>query len=136
MIPSSGKPAEPHFKYVGRHHRFARHRRLVAMIAPGVVAYIFWWGFVIANPSILASFTEVTGVAETPNWYMCVTMAFGSMIAGATSEVSAVGCQAFRDDHGLSKPRRSAENVMYVRVELYDTSFCFGRVLTVVVGMR
>ncbi|CAN0234610.1 unnamed protein product [Ascophyllum nodosum] len=65
---------------------FSRHRRLVAMVAPGFVAYIIWWSFVIANPAILESFTEVTGKEETPNWYMCITMAFGSMLAGATSE--------------------------------------------------
>ena len=69
------------------HRRFSRHRRLVAMVAPGVVAYIIWWSFAIANPAILKSFTEVTGKEETPNWYMCITMAFGSMLAGATSEV-------------------------------------------------
>ena len=96
------------------------------MVTPGLVAYIFWWGFVIANPSILGFFTGVTGVEETRNWYMCIMMLFGSMIGGATSEVSAVGRQAFRD--GLSKPRSSAECT-------YGTNFRFGRVLTVVVGM-
>ncbi|CAN0447101.1 unnamed protein product [Ascophyllum nodosum] len=56
------------------------------MASPGIVAYIIWWSFAIVNPVILRSFTEVTGEEETPNWYMCVTMAFGSMLAGATSE--------------------------------------------------
>ena len=41
----------------------------------------------MSNPSTFDLFTDVTGDKETPNWYMCVTMAFGSMIAGASSEV-------------------------------------------------
>lgn len=66
--------------------KFSRHRRIVALVSPGVVAYIIWWSCALSNPDTFKSFTEVTGKAETPNWYMCITMAFGSMLAGATSE--------------------------------------------------
>lgn len=68
--------------------RFVRHRRLVAFASPGVIAHIIWWSYAFLNPSTFDLFTDVTGENETPNWYMCVTMAFGSMVAGATSEVS------------------------------------------------
>lgn len=69
--------------------RFARHRRLVAFISPGVIAHIIWWTYAATHPSTFDLFTDVT--ADTPNWYMCVTMAFGSMVAGATSEVNLRG---------------------------------------------
>ena len=93
LIKRTGKP----HSHLLRYRRFSRHRRLVAMASPGIVAYIIWWSFAIVNPVILRSFTEVTGEEETPNWYMCVTMAFGSMLAGATSEVSTVGRQVCDD---------------------------------------
>lgn len=67
--------------------RFTRHRRLVAFVLPGVIAHIIWWSYAAAHPSTFDLFTDVTGAERTPNWYMCITMAFGSMIAGATSEV-------------------------------------------------
>ncbi|CAM9652097.1 unnamed protein product, partial [Hapterophycus canaliculatus] len=63
---------------------FARHRRLVAFISPGVIAHMIWWTYAATHPSTFDLFSDVT--ADTPNWYMCVTMAFGSMVAGATSE--------------------------------------------------
>lgn len=71
--------------------RFARHRRLVAFVLPGLLAHIIWWSYMASDPSKLQLFTDVTGVKETPNWYMCITMTFGSMIAGATSEVRRCG---------------------------------------------
>lgn len=66
-------------------HRFARHRRLVAFVFPGLIAHIIWWSYAASHPSTFDLFTDET--SDTPNWYMCVTMAFGSMVAGATSEV-------------------------------------------------
>lgn len=71
-------------------YRFSQHRRIVAFVSPGLLAHIIWWTYACSNPSTFDSFTEVTGDAETPNWYMCITMTFGSMVAGATSEVSAL----------------------------------------------
>lgn len=65
--------------------RFARHRRLVAFVVPGLIAHVIWWSYAATHPSTFDLFTAET--ADTPNWYMCVTMAFGSMVAGATSEV-------------------------------------------------
>lgn len=55
---------------------------------PGLIAHIIWWSYALSTPSTFDLFTDVTGDKDTPNWYMCVTMAFGSMVAGATSEVS------------------------------------------------
>lgn len=69
-------------------HRFARHRRLVAFVVPGLIAHVIWWSYAASNPSTFDLFTAET--ADTPNWYMCITMAFGSMVAGATSEVREV----------------------------------------------
>ncbi|CBJ29008.1 conserved unknown protein [Ectocarpus siliculosus] len=63
---------------------FVRHRRLVGFVVPGLIAHIIWWSYAATHPSTFDLFTDVT--ADTPNWYMCVTMAFGSMVAGATSE--------------------------------------------------
>ena len=54
---------------------------------PGLIAHIIWWSYALSTPSTFDLFTDVTGDKDTPNWYMCVTMAFGSMVAGATSEV-------------------------------------------------
>lgn len=65
---------------------FSKHRRLVALVLPGLIAHIIWWSYALATPSTFDLFTDVTGDKDTPNWYMCVTMAFGSMVAGATSE--------------------------------------------------
>lgn len=55
---------------------------------PGLIAHIIWWSYAFTHTSTFSLFTDVTGDKETPNWYMCVTMTFGSMVAGATSEAS------------------------------------------------
>lgn len=65
---------------------FTRHRRLIAFVAPATIANIIWWSYAASNPSTFDLFNDTTGAKDTPNWYMCVTMVFGSMIAGATSE--------------------------------------------------
>lgn len=57
----------------------------MGFVVPGLIAHIIWWTYAGTHPSTFDLFTDVT--ADTPNWYMCVTMAFGSMVAGATSEV-------------------------------------------------
>lgn len=57
------------------------------MVLPGTIAHIIWWSYAASHPSVFRLFNDTTGEAETPNWWMCVTMIFGSMIAGATSEV-------------------------------------------------
>lgn len=76
--------------------RFTRHRRLVAFVFPGLLAHIIWWSYAATHPSAFDLFTADT--AGTPNWYMCITMAFGSMVAGATSEVRrTIGKRLCRD---------------------------------------
>ncbi|CAM9306688.1 unnamed protein product [Choristocarpus tenellus] len=64
---------------------FTRHRRLIAFVGPAIIAHIIWWSVFISN-DLFHLFTERSGTENTPNWYMCITMVFGSMTAGATSE--------------------------------------------------
>ncbi|CAM9225670.1 unnamed protein product [Discosporangium mesarthrocarpum] len=64
---------------------FTRHRRLVSFVVPGLIAHIIWWSIFIRN-DLFHLFTDTSGPSETPNWYMSITMIFGSMTAGATSE--------------------------------------------------
>lgn len=65
----------------------------MAFVLPGLIAHVIWWTYAATHPSTFDLFTAET--ADTPNWYMCVTMAFGSMVAGATSEVGYVGFPCF-----------------------------------------
>eukprot|EP00811_Abedinium_folium_P032700 NODE_5724_length_1740_cov_9.951023.p1 GENE.NODE_5724_length_1740_cov_9.951023~~NODE_5724_length_1740_cov_9.951023.p1 ORF type:complete len:469 (-),score=167.43 NODE_5724_length_1740_cov_9.951023:279-1685(-) len=73
-----------------------RHRKLISIVVPVIVVWLFWWPFMAAGGyqpgSDGTSFhlftdTEDTGSAEgNPRWHMAITMVFGSMIAGSTSE--------------------------------------------------
>jgi hypothetical protein len=62
-----------------------RHRRLIGMAVPFILVQIAWWAYMISEDR-LALFTGLSGKSQIPRWYMSVTMIFGSMIAGATSE--------------------------------------------------
>ncbi|CAM9535173.1 unnamed protein product, partial [Heterosigma akashiwo] len=62
---------------------YIRHRRLLAMAIPAVVFHIGWWSYMISQ-NAFGIFAEQYG--SVPRWYMSITMLFGSMIAGATSE--------------------------------------------------
>jgi len=53
------------------------YRRLKGVLAPAIFFHLIWWSYMIKH--------EHFGLFED-KWYMTVTMIFGSMIAGATSE--------------------------------------------------
>jgi uncharacterized membrane protein YfcA len=75
------------------HHRY---RKLISIVVPVILVWLFWWPFMASGGYLpgddgtsfhLFTDTEDTGSAEgKPRWYMSVTMVFGSMIAGSTSE--------------------------------------------------
>jgi len=62
----------------------SRHRKIIGMLLPALVFHIFWWTYAAQNDTFKL-FTEDGGMGN-PRWYVSLTMAFGSMIAGATSE--------------------------------------------------
>lgn len=64
---------------------FQRHRRLIAFTLPAVFFHIIWWSYMGAQ-DLFHLFTERSGGKDIPRYYMSITMLFGSMIAGATSE--------------------------------------------------
>lgn len=60
-----------------------RQRQLVGMALPAAFFHLIWWTYMAAK-SEFGLFTErMDGI---PLWYMTITMLFGSMLAGSTSE--------------------------------------------------
>ena len=57
---------------------------------PGLLVHIVWWSWMLSAPTRGAPgfelFTGKSGAEQIPRWYMSITMIFGSMLAGATSE--------------------------------------------------
>mmetsp|Transcript_26 Transcript_26/g.31 ORF Transcript_26/g.31 Transcript_26/m.31 type:complete len:418 (+) Transcript_26:135-1388(+) len=64
---------------------YIKHRRLLSMLAPAILFHIGWWSY-MGRTNQFYLFNDKAGEGEVPRWYMTVTMLFGSMIAGATSE--------------------------------------------------
>lgn len=64
---------------------YVRHRKLIATFLPALIVHIVWWTVMIKN-DYWYKFTETSGAAGKERWAMSITMVFGSMIAGATSE--------------------------------------------------
>lgn len=64
---------------------YQRHRRLIGFLVPGLFFHILWWSWMGAN-DLFHLFGERSGGKDIPRYYMSITMLFGSMIAGATSE--------------------------------------------------
>lgn len=62
-----------------------RHRKLIGILTPIVIVHVFWWSYMVSNDRF-GVFTDKAGSQEVPRWYMSVTMVFGSILAGATSE--------------------------------------------------
>jgi len=62
-----------------------RHRKILSMIAPGILFHIIWWSYMISTNQF-DLFVDRHDQGGVPRWYMSVTMFFGSMIAGATTE--------------------------------------------------
>jgi len=61
------------------------HRESISIIAPVVLVHIFWWYYMIANDSFYL-FNGEMGDYNRPRYLLSITMLFGSMVAGATSE--------------------------------------------------
>jgi hypothetical protein len=64
---------------------YVRHRNLIAFSVPLIIVQTIWWSIMILNDYFYL-FTEQSGSFDKPRYYMSITMIFGSMIAGATSE--------------------------------------------------
>jgi len=62
-----------------------RHRKKIGIAVPIVIVHIFWWSYMISADRF-GVFTDIAGSQGVPRWYMSITMVFGSMLAGATSE--------------------------------------------------
>jgi len=62
-----------------------RHRRLIGFVLPGLFFHVLWWSW-MGSQDLFHLFAERSGGEEIPRYYMSITMLFGSMIAGATSE--------------------------------------------------
>ena len=62
-----------------------RHRKGIAMMIPIIIVHAFWWSYMVSSDSF-DLFKGQAGANGIPRWYMSVTMVFGSMVAGATSE--------------------------------------------------
>eukprot|EP01024_Parvocaulis_polyphysoides_P037081 TRINITY_DN32986_c0_g2_i2.p1 TRINITY_DN32986_c0_g2~~TRINITY_DN32986_c0_g2_i2.p1 ORF type:complete len:471 (+),score=76.19 TRINITY_DN32986_c0_g2_i2:221-1633(+) len=62
---------------------FIRYRRLIAILIPMLLVHSIWLIYMTKN-KLFYLFTEK--IEDIPRYYMSITMIFGSMIAGATSE--------------------------------------------------
>jgi len=58
------------------------YRKLFAIGLPAILVHIVWWSF-MASQDLFHLFVEPS---DKPRYYLSITMIFGSMIAGATSE--------------------------------------------------
>ena len=61
------------------------HRKAVGLVGPALIVHIVWWAWMITYDRFEV-FTRTSGGKDIPRWYMSITMVFGSMLAGATSE--------------------------------------------------
>ena len=62
-----------------------KYRRTISFLIPGSIVYIIWWTYMIVYDDFHL-FHKLYGESGIPHYYMTITMLFGSMIAGATSE--------------------------------------------------
>lgn len=64
---------------------WARHRKPIAILLPALLVHTVWWSVMITQDYFYL-FTETSGSLDKPRYLMSITMVFGSMVAGATSE--------------------------------------------------
>ena len=64
------------------------HRKVVGIAVPAILVHAVWWYYMFKNNRFEA-FQRTSGDNDIPRWYLSITMVFGSMLAGATSEVYA-----------------------------------------------
>ena len=62
-----------------------RYRKMIALFLPVAVVHACWWAYMVREDA-WDDFTGPSGANGVPRWYMSVTMVFGSIVAGATSE--------------------------------------------------
>lgn len=62
-----------------------RHRRLLSLAIPAVFINLIWWTY-MAKYDLWHLFKEVSGAKELPRYYMSITVLFGSLISGSSSE--------------------------------------------------
>mmetsp|Transcript_6798 Transcript_6798/g.8768 ORF Transcript_6798/g.8768 Transcript_6798/m.8768 type:complete len:473 (+) Transcript_6798:139-1557(+) len=62
-----------------------RNRKVIGMSIPIIIVHTVWWSYMITNDRF-SLFNGKAGANGIPRWYMSITMIFGSMLAGATSE--------------------------------------------------
>merc|ERR1711998_225214 len=64
-----------------------RKRKIISLVIPAVVAWLVWWPWAISGDKFYYYTDEDNGSANNvPRYYLSITMIFGSMIAGLTSE--------------------------------------------------
>ena len=128
-----------------------RHRRVLSMAIPALAFHSFWWPY-MASGNRFHIFTE--RVMGTPRYYMSITMLFGSMVAGATTEGGAsvafpVMTLAFQiapmvaRDFSLMVQSfgmiAAAFSIFYMRVRVETTSLLWGSLggaVGVIVGIE
>ena len=59
--------------------------KLIAILVPALMVHIIWWS-VMGTQDYFYLFTEPSGSRQKPRYFMSITMIFGSLVAGATSE--------------------------------------------------
>lgn len=62
-----------------------RYRRPIGLLLPAAFFHLIWWSY-MADQDLWHLFRERSGDGNIPRYYMSITMLFGSMIAGSTSE--------------------------------------------------
>lgn len=62
-----------------------RHKRLISFSIPFVIVQCIWWSYMLTGGN-LNLFVGRVGSEQKPRWMVTLTMVFGSMVAGATSE--------------------------------------------------
>jgi uncharacterized membrane protein YfcA len=65
---------------------YERHRRMISFLIPGTIVWVVWWSYMISTENSFDAFTGITGSLEKPRWLISITMVFGALVAGATSE--------------------------------------------------
>ncbi len=61
------------------------HRKLISILIPITVVYLCYFSY-MGTTDNWDLFVGKTGTFQAPRWYVSITMVFGSMVAGATSE--------------------------------------------------
>ncbi|CAB9513483.1 Sulfite exporter TauE/SafE [Seminavis robusta] len=68
-----------------KHTFWLKHRKTLAIGFPALIVHAVWWSVMISN-NYFYLFVEPSGSLAKPRYLMSITMIFGSLVAGATSE--------------------------------------------------